>query len=187
MGYIVQEPHITGARYIDPREAGHMIARTHWTMLDDCHFGIPANNVDWDNCPPSLKSNLILEYNMGYIVNGYQPKKHKEQSEKEYWYDKIDRNVDVGMHSLGWLGYPPMLYLFLWPVLMAKGLPIGGAIFISLVCIIPWVIFSVIVGSALALLTGIIAYGIHYPILRRREKTEAEQKEFDKFIKGCRK
>lgn len=33
--------------------------------------------------------------------------------------------------------------------------------------------------------SGIIAYGIHYPFLRKREKTEAKQKEFDKFIKGC--
>lgn len=161
------------------------IHQISWRNLDDPWYGIPVNMVDWTGCPSDLKPNLIEEYNMS---RGYQPNVSypKDKNEKEYWYDNVDRNVDVGMHSLGWLGYPAMVYFLLWPVLMAKGLPIGAAIFISLACIVPWVIFSVLIGGALALLTGIIAYGIHYPFLRKREKSEAKQKEFKNFIKGCR-
>lgn len=162
-----------------------MIACINWRNLDDCHRGILIHNVDWSHCPSGLKRALIEEFCMGYQPNVSYPEK-KTEAEKEYWYDKVDRNVDVGMYSLGWLGYLPMVYFLLWPILMAKGLPIGAAIFISLVCILPWTIFSVLVGGALALLTGIIAYGIHYPFIRKREKTEAKQKEFDKFVKGCR-
>lgn len=163
------------------------IHQIYWRNLDDPFYGIPIDMVDWTGCPIEVKLILIEDYNMsrGYQPNVSYPEK-KTEAEKEYWYDKVDRNVDVGMYSLGWLGYLPMVYFLLWPILMAKGLSIGAAIFISLVCILPWVIFSVLVGGALALLTGIIAYGIHYPFLRKSEKKEAKQKEFDKFIKGCR-
>lgn len=162
------------------------IHQIDWRQLDDPCWGCSENWIDWTGCPEDLKQSLIEEYNMGCQVAGYQPKKEKDPNEKEYWYDNMDRNVDVGIHSLGWIGYPLLVYFILWPIFMAKGLPIAGAIFVSLACAIPWVIFSVLVGGALALLTGIVAYGIHYPVLRAREKKQAKRDEFDSFIKGCR-
>lgn len=158
-----------------------MIACINWRNLDDCHRGILIHNVDWSHCPSGLKRALIEEFNM----SGYQPKASKTNV-KTYWYDDFDAAVNKCGYLIGWIGYPVFIYLFLWSQLMANGLSIFMAIVAIVLCIIPAIIVSVLAGGIIGLAACCIGGSIHGIVLKKREKIEEKQKEFDKFIKGCR-
>ena len=118
-------------------------------------------------------------------MSGYQPKAPKTNV-KTYWYDDFDKAVNTCGHLVGWIGYPVFIYLFLWPQLMANGLSIFMAVVAIGLCIIPAIIASVLVGGIIGLAACCIGGSIHGIVLKKREKKEAKQEEFNNFIKGCR-
>ena len=102
----------------------NMVIKKSWRNLDDGDEGIAASTVDWSHCNRHMKELLIEEYKMGYIVNGWQAKPHKEQtpdplicySEKygfRTWSDEYDKLVSSRFYV--WMGilFFPILGFFL--------------------------------------------------------------------------
>ncbi|AWD92084.1 membrane protein [Enterobacteria phage vB_EcoM_IME341] len=102
----------------------NMIIKKSWRNLDDGDEGISASTIDWSGCTAEMKQLLIEEYKMGYIVNGWQPEPHKEQTpdplicySKKYgfraWSDEYDKLVSSRFYV--WMGilFFPLLWFFL--------------------------------------------------------------------------
>ncbi len=102
----------------------HMIIKKSWRNIDDGDEGISASTIDWSGCTAEMKQLLIEEYKMGYIVNGWQPEPHKEQTpdplicySKKYgfrtWSDEYDKLVSSRFYV--WMGilFFPLLGFFL--------------------------------------------------------------------------
>lgn len=102
----------------------NMIIKKSWRNIDDGDEGISASTVDWSGCTAEMKQILIEEYKMGYIVNGWQPEPHKEQTpdplicySKKYgfrtWSDEYDKLVSSRFYV--WMGilFFPLLGFFL--------------------------------------------------------------------------
>ncbi|QHR70685.1 putative membrane protein [Escherichia phage dhabil] len=102
----------------------NMIIKKSWRNIDDADEGISASTVDWSGCTAEMKQLLIEEYKMGYIVNGWQPEPHKEQTpdplicySKKYgfrtWSDEYDKLVSSRFYV--WMGilFFPLLGFFL--------------------------------------------------------------------------
>ncbi|ACL78343.1 e.2 conserved hypothetical, predicted membrane protein [Escherichia phage JS10] len=101
-----------------------MIIKKSWRNIDDGDEGISASTIDWSGCTAEMKQLLIEEYKMGYIVNGWQPEPHKEQTpdplicySKKYgfrtWSDEYDKLVSSRFYV--WMGilFFPLLGFFL--------------------------------------------------------------------------
>ncbi|UNI73053.1 hypothetical protein [Escherichia phage CLB_P2] len=102
----------------------NMIIKKSWRNIDDGDEGISASTVDWSGCTAEMKQLLIEEYKMGYIINGWQPEPHKEQTpdplicySKKYgfrtWSDEYDKLVSSRFYV--WMGilFFPLLGFFL--------------------------------------------------------------------------
>ncbi|QIN95854.1 hypothetical protein MN04_00065 [Escherichia phage MN04] len=102
----------------------NMIIKKSWRNIDDGDEGISASTIDWSGCTAEMKQLLIEEYKMGYIVNGWQPEPHKEQTpdplicySKKYgfraWSDEYDKLVSSRFYV--WMGilFFPLLGFFL--------------------------------------------------------------------------
>lgn len=102
----------------------NMIIKKSWRNLDDGDEGNSASTVDWSGCTAEMKQILIEEYKMGYIINGWQPEPHKEQTpdplicySKKYgfrtWSDEYDKLVSSRFYV--WMGilFFPLLGFFL--------------------------------------------------------------------------